>query len=133
MMIRDGWGSTNPVFRHFFTSTFVPEAPQETVASFDELQRIATSPEAAMRLWKMNSEVDATELARKVDAPTLVLHCVGDRVAPIEEGRLMARLIPGAMFVELPGSNHVLIEGTPAFDQFFDAAAAFLAVNNGVA
>jgi hypothetical protein len=50
MMIRHGWGSPNPVFRHFFTSTFIPDAPQEIVASFDELQRIATSPEAAMPL-----------------------------------------------------------------------------------
>jgi pimeloyl-ACP methyl ester carboxylesterase len=133
MMIRDGWGSPNPVFRHFFTSTFIPDAPQEIVASFDELQRIATSPEAAMRLWKMNSEVDATELAKRVHVPTLVLHCVGDRVAPIEEGRLMAKLIPGAMFVELQGNNHVLIEGTPAFDQFFEEAAAFLATHNPVA
>ncbi len=132
-MIRDGWGSPNPVFRHFFTSTFIPDAPQEIVASFDELQRIATSPEAAMRLWEMNSEVDATELAKRVHVPTLVLHCVGDRVAPIEEGRLMAKLIPGAMFVELPGNNHVLIEGTPAFDQFFEETAAFLAMHNPVA
>jgi pimeloyl-ACP methyl ester carboxylesterase len=28
-MIRDGWGSPNPVFRHFFTSTFIPDAPPE--------------------------------------------------------------------------------------------------------
>jgi pimeloyl-ACP methyl ester carboxylesterase len=133
MMIRDGWGSPNPVFRHFFTSTFIPDAPQEFVASFDELQRIATSPEAAMRVWEMNSEVDATELAKRVRVPTLVLHCVGDRVAPIEEGRLMTKLIPGAMFVELPGNNHVLIEGTPAFDQFFEETAAFLATHNPVA
>lgn len=133
MMIRDGWGSPNPVFRHFFTSTFIPDAPQEIVASFDELQRIATSPEAAMRLWEMNSKVDATELAKRVQVPTLVLHCVGDRVAPIEEGRLMAKLIPGAMFVEMQGNNHVLIEGTPAFDQFFEETAAFLALHNPVA
>lgn len=117
-------------FRHFFTSTSIPDAPQEIVASFDELQRIATSPEAAMRLWEMNAQVNATELAKKVRAPTLVLHCVGDRVSPIEEGRLMAKLIPGANFVELAGNNHVLVEGTPAFDQFFEETAAFLAMHN---
>ena len=132
MIIRDGWGSPNPVFRHFFTSTFIPDAPQEIIASFDELQRIATSSEAAIRLWEMNSTLDATEIARKVSVPTLVFHCVGDRVAPIDEGRLMAKIIPGATFVELPGSNHVLIEGTPAFDQFFAEAAAFLAKHNAV-
>ena len=34
-----------------------------------------------MRL-EMNAEVDATELAKRVHVPTLVLHCVGDRIAP---------------------------------------------------
>jgi class 3 adenylate cyclase/pimeloyl-ACP methyl ester carboxylesterase len=129
-MIRDGWGSPNPVFRHFFTSNFIPDAPPEVGASFDELQRIATSPENALRLWEMNAQIDAMELAKQVTVPTLVLHCKGDRVAPLEEGHLMAKLIPGANFVELPGSNHVVLEGTPAFDQFFDEATVFLAAQN---
>ena len=81
----------------------------------------------------MNSKVDVTELAKRVDVPTLVLHCVGDRVVPIDEGRLMAKLIPGAMFVELQGNNHVLVEGTPAFDRFFEETAGFLAMHNPVA
>ncbi|MXN66935.1 alpha/beta fold hydrolase [Stappia sp. GBMRC 2046] len=124
--IEQGWGSPNPVFRHFFTSSFMPDAPPEVASSFDELQRIATSPEAALKLWRMNADVDVTELARKVRVPTLVLHCVGERVAPIEEGRLIARLIPNATFVEVPGNNHVLLEGTPAFDKFFEEVQAFL-------
>lgn len=132
MMIRDGWGSTNPVFRHFFTSTFIPDARQEILASFDELQRISTNSEAAMRLFRMNSEIDARELAKQVRVPTLVLHTVGDRVAPISEGWLMAKLIRGATFVELPGNNHVILEGTPAFDRFFEEAAMFLAKHNAV-
>jgi len=126
-MIRDGWGSSNPVFRHFFTSNFIPDASPEVGASFDELQRIATSPQNALRLWQMNAEIDVTALARQVAVPTLVLHCQGDRVAPLEEGRLMARMIPGAQFIELPGNNHVVLEGTPAFDQFYEAVSAFLA------
>jgi hypothetical protein len=60
---------------HFFALTFVPGAPQEIVASLDELQRIATSPEAALRLWEMNSAVDASKLAKWVHTLTLVLHC----------------------------------------------------------
>jgi hypothetical protein len=99
-MIRDGWGSSNPVIRHFFTSNFIPDALPEVGASFDELQHIATSPATALRIWRMNAEIDATDLARRVKVPTLVLHCQGDRVAPLEEGHLMARLIPGANFVK---------------------------------
>jgi class 3 adenylate cyclase/pimeloyl-ACP methyl ester carboxylesterase len=129
MTIRDGWGSPNPVFRHFFTSNFIPDAPPDVAARFDELQRIATSPENALRIWHMNAQMDGTELAKQVRVPTLVLHCTGDRVVPLEEGRLIARLIPGAHFIELPGNNHVLLQGTPAFDRFFEEATAFLALH----
>jgi pimeloyl-ACP methyl ester carboxylesterase len=129
MTIRDGWGSPNPVFRHFFTSNFIPDAPPDVAARFDELQRIATSPENALRIWHMNAQMDGTELAKQVRVPTLVLHCTGDRVVPLEEGRLIARLIPGAHFIELPGNNHVLLQGTPAFDRFFEETSAFLALH----
>jgi class 3 adenylate cyclase/pimeloyl-ACP methyl ester carboxylesterase len=129
--IRDGWGSPNPAFRHFFTSTFIPDASPEIAVSFDELQRIATSPANALRLWEMNSPVEVTELAKQVRVPTLVLHCTGDRAVPLDEGRYVARLIPGASFVELPGNNHILLAGTPAFDQFFEEATNFLAAHAG--
>jgi pimeloyl-ACP methyl ester carboxylesterase len=130
MMIRDGWGSPNPVFRHFFTSNFIPDASPEVAASFDELQRIATSPENALRLWEVNARIEVTELAQQVRVPTLVLHCTGDRVAPLqEEGREIARLIQGASFVELPGNNHVLLAGTPAFDRFLEEATDFVAAH----
>ena len=131
MMIRDGWGSPNPVFRSFFTSSFIPDAPPEIAASFDELQRIATSPENALRLWEVNAQVEVTELAKQVRVPTLVLHCTGDRVAPLQEGRYIARLIQGASFIELPGNNHVLLAGTPAFDQFIEEATDFIAAHAG--
>jgi pimeloyl-ACP methyl ester carboxylesterase len=129
MIIRDGWGSPNPVFRSFFTSSFIPDAPHEIATSFDELQRIATSPENGLRLWEMNAQVEVTELAKQVRVPTLVLHCTGDRVAPLQEGRDIARLIPGASFIELPGNNHALLAGSPAFDRFIEEATDFIAAH----
>lgn len=125
-MIRDGWGSPNPAFRRVFTSMFMPDASPEEAGRFDELQRVAASPENALRIWRMNAEVEMSDLARRVQAPTLVLHAGGDRIAPVEEGRHMARLIPGARFVELPGDDHVLLPGRPAFDRFVEEAGAFL-------
>jgi pimeloyl-ACP methyl ester carboxylesterase len=79
----------------------------------------------------MTAQVEGTELAKQVRVPTLVLHCNGDRVAPLEEGRDMARLIPGASFIELPGNNHALLAlaGTPAFDQFIEEATNFVATH----
>jgi class 3 adenylate cyclase/pimeloyl-ACP methyl ester carboxylesterase len=130
-MIRQGWGSTNPAYRHFFTSTLMPDATPEQSDNFDELQRISATPANAVRIFEMNAKVDVTDLARRIAIPTLVLHCVGDRMCPLDEGRRIAALIPGARFVALEGNNHVPIEGTPAFDAFVEAVDAFLAEHGG--
>lgn len=127
MMIRQGWGSPNREFRHFFTESFIPDATPEQKAHFDELQRITITPENAARILQMNANVDVSHLAPSVDAPTLVLHCRDDRMVPVREGRRMAATIPNARFVEMEGANHALIEGSPAFTQFFDEIDAFLA------
>lgn len=125
-MIRDGWGSPDPVYRHFFTTTYMPDAPPEEGACFDELQRLSTNPENALRIMEMNAHVDAAACAKQVQAPTLVLHCKGDKAVPAEEGRRAARLIPGASFIELPGNNHCMVGGHPGFQEFFDEAMPFI-------
>jgi 3-oxoadipate enol-lactonase len=40
--------------------------------------------------------------------PTLVVHGLDDRLVPPEHGRELARLIPGARLVEIPGAGHLL-------------------------
>jgi len=130
-MIRNGWGSPNSIYRHFFTSTYIPDAAAEEAESFDELQRVSTNTENALRILKMNAEISAEEVAGAVSAPALILHCSGDRAVPVEESRLAARLIPGASFIELPGNNHILIGGHPGFDEFFDELRPFLREHAG--
>lgn len=125
-MIREGWGSPNPMYRQFFTTGLIPDATSEQAASFDELQRISITPENAERIWDMLAQVEVSDLARRITVPTLVLHCEGDRMAPLDEGRRMAALIPGARFVTLEGNNHVVTEGTPAFDGFIREIETFL-------
>jgi len=126
VMFREGWGSTNPVYRKFFASGFVPDASKDIRDSFDELQRISCSPKNAMRIKEMNSQMDILEIARQIKIPTLVLHIEGDQVVPIEEGQLLAREIPGAQFVKLPGNSHVALESEPCFNLFFDEVHAFI-------
>jgi hypothetical protein len=62
-----------------------------------------------------------------------VLHCRGDRVALLEEGRYMARLIPCASFIELPGNHHALLAlaGTSGLDQFLEEAMNFIIMHDG--
>ena len=108
-----------------------PPTSEEIQHLFDEMQRLSITPENAARINNMNALVDVSELARQVGVPTLVLHCQGDQRVPMEEGRRMAALIPGARFVALEGNNHALIEGTPAFDAFFAETHAFLREHGG--
>jgi hypothetical protein len=46
-----------------------------------------------------------------IRVPALVLHRRGDRCMKLEEGRYLASRIPGAIFVELPGEDHLPFVG----------------------
>ncbi|MGB4952242.1 MAG: alpha/beta fold hydrolase [Rhizobiaceae bacterium] len=128
-MVSSGWGSPSPIYRHFFTSAYIPDATRAEGESFDEMQRISTSPENAMRVMAMNAYMDACKDARTVSVPTLVLHMKGDMAVPISEGREIAREVSGAEFVELPGANHCMIRGHPGFAEFFQEIEPFLKAN----
>ncbi len=125
-IIRAGWGDPNPAYRHMFTESLLPDASPMQKAGFDELQRVACSAETAARINDMNAGVDVTDLARKVNVPVLVMHSENDVRVPLEEGRRLAALIPGARFLTLPGNNHVLVPGTPAFDIFLQEFQRFV-------
>jgi pimeloyl-ACP methyl ester carboxylesterase/DNA-binding CsgD family transcriptional regulator len=126
-LMRIGWGRDNPAFRQLFTSLFIPGGAPEQVQWFNDLMRVSTSPENAVRFRRINSVNDVRDIAPGLQVPTLVLHARDDAVAPFEEGRLLAALIPGAQFVPLEGRNHILLEDEPAWQQFLTAVRGFLA------
>ena len=68
--------------------------------------RASASPGAAHALARMNTHVDVRAALPRVRAPTLVMHREGDRDSSIEEGRYLARHIPGAVFEPLSGNDH---------------------------
>lgn len=126
-LVRLGWGQDNPAFRQLWTTLFMPDATLEQWHWFNDLQRISTSPENAFRLLTEFGNLDVVDLLPQVKVPTLVLHCRDEAVAPFEEGRLIARLIPGARFVPLEGRNHLLLESEPAWPKFVTEVRRFLA------
>jgi DNA-binding winged helix-turn-helix (wHTH) protein/pimeloyl-ACP methyl ester carboxylesterase len=80
-----------------------------------EYLRMGASPGAAVALTKMNAEIDVRHVLPTVRVPTLVIHNRGDLCLKVEEGRYVASRIPGARFVELPGSDHLpFFEGQEA-------------------
>jgi class 3 adenylate cyclase len=74
-------------------------------------QRMASSPGAAIALYRMNIEADVRAALPAVAVPTLVLHRVGDRLIRIGAARYLAEHIAGAKLVELAGDDHLFYLG----------------------
>ena len=125
-LIRMGWGQGQPAFRRLFTTLFMPEATAEQMEWFDELQRVTTEPEMAVRIRHERNHDEVVREARQVVSPTLVVHARDDALAPASEGRLLATLIPEARFVALESRNHILLAEEPAWEQFRSELRAFL-------
>jgi pimeloyl-ACP methyl ester carboxylesterase/class 3 adenylate cyclase len=72
--------------------------------------RMMGSPGAVAAIGRMNSEIDVRHILRSIRVPTLVLHRLEDHL-PIDNARFLAREIPGARLVELPGGPHMTFHG----------------------
>lgn len=102
-----------------------PFAVHGTTARFGEwLRPFVTTNESSLATRR------ASYASLKV--PALVIWGARDSLTPIEQGRDLARLIPGASLTELPRAGHIpAIEDPAAFDQalllFLDANVSHLA------
>ncbi|MEM7303778.1 MAG: alpha/beta fold hydrolase [Pseudomonadota bacterium] len=125
-LVRVGWGGDNPAFRQAYTSMFVPGGTKEQHDWFNEMQRLAASPENAWRILDSFGDIDVRPLIADVEVPTLVTHSRGDQVVFMEAGRQFAVNMPNARFVALESDNHVLLEDEPAWLVFKREVRAFL-------
>jgi pimeloyl-ACP methyl ester carboxylesterase/DNA-binding CsgD family transcriptional regulator len=125
-MAQLGWGRENHAFMQVWASLFQPGGGIDHLRSWTELQRQAISAEDVCSFMNTTFHVDVREAARRVKCPTLVIHATGDRVAPVEEGRLLGGLIPGARFIELDSENHMPLPEEPAWADFFEQVQDFL-------
>jgi pimeloyl-ACP methyl ester carboxylesterase/DNA-binding CsgD family transcriptional regulator len=121
-----GWGRDDPAYRQFFTTQFIPDSTLEQQHWWNELQRVTISPANAARFMRATGEMDVTELALRVSCPVLVTHSKSEARVPLEEGRTIASLIPGARFVPIESRNHVLLEHEPAWQRWLEEVRAFL-------
>jgi class 3 adenylate cyclase/pimeloyl-ACP methyl ester carboxylesterase len=68
-------------------------------------RQAATRAGFRRQLESLNS-LDTTGLPQQITAPALVTHTTGDRVFHAGHGRQLAKLIPGARYIEFPGPDH---------------------------
>jgi class 3 adenylate cyclase len=89
-----------------FVELFAPSHP-EAADFFARIHRSSASPAMAAQLFEMFLDIDVRAVLPTIHVPTLVLHRHGDRVVNRRAGEELAREIPGARYVELPGIDHL--------------------------
>jgi pimeloyl-ACP methyl ester carboxylesterase len=126
-MARGGWVPDRAVFWRAFLSFWLPTGSPEEIQSFIDLQRVSISAENTLKPRMAVDDIDIVELLPKVTAPTLVFHCMNDKLVPFDQGRRLAASIPNARFVALDSANHALLSREAAWEKFAGGMEEFLA------
>jgi pimeloyl-ACP methyl ester carboxylesterase len=76
-------------------------------------RRLQASPATAQAIYRTLGATDVRHVLPSIQAPTLVVHRQGSYSARVEHGRYLAKHIPGAKYVELPGEDLFWWPATP--------------------
>lgn len=115
------WGSGQSV------PFFVPSRVNDPAFQhwFARFERLGASPAAVTAYMRMNSQIDISDIISTIRVPTLVIHRAQDVTINVEGGRFLAEHIPGARYLEVPGSDHPPMFGDNA-NEIADAIQEFL-------
>jgi len=107
-MIEYSWGSGD-----MNLETLVPSKANDPkfMSWLANYFRSGASPQAAMKLTKMNTQVDIIDILNYIKVPTLLMQRTNDVDVKIEEGRFIAERIKNSKFVELDGDDHLFWAG----------------------
>jgi class 3 adenylate cyclase len=100
-VIENHWGEGR------FMSFFAPSRAADPAFArwWLRFERACMSPAMARKMLELNTQIDLRGLLPAIRVPTLVLHQRENPLIPIESGRELADLIPGARFVEAGGTD----------------------------
>ena len=130
-MMATGWDDPYPSLRDLLAHLIVPAASEEDRRQYAEDMRQIISPENMARFRQAFDAIDVTHLLSDVTAPCLVLHCGGDRLQPVEQGRAFAAGLPDARFIVYESANHAPTENDPAWPLMKREIQEFLAAYAG--
>jgi len=91
---------------------------------FGKLQTAAMTPRDAVAFMRVGHDIDVRDVVPTVRVPTLIVHRVDDPICHVENARYLAANIPGARYVELPGSLHIPWAGS--YDEILAEVREFL-------
>jgi pimeloyl-ACP methyl ester carboxylesterase len=80
------------------------------VRRFSAIERASASPGSILKLMSADYANDVRHLLPAIQAPTLILHRVEDALVPVRAGRYLSKTISGAKYVELPGTDHMVLD-----------------------
>jgi pimeloyl-ACP methyl ester carboxylesterase/AraC-like DNA-binding protein len=69
--------------------------------------RSGASPSAALKLTKMNTDVNIVDVLRFINVPTLIMQRTKDIDVKVEEGRFIADRIQNSKYIEFDGEDHL--------------------------
>ncbi len=119
-LIQATWG-TGDVFAALNPS--VADDPS-ALQAWGRFLRLSASPAVSAAVVRMIFELDIREILPTIGAPTLVVQRSGNPLFPAEAGRDVARRIPGAKYVEVPGEDYGFAVGD--VDVVIDEVEEFL-------
>ena len=108
-VIENHWGEGN------LLTLFAPERAKDPSFAdwWTRFERSAVSPAMARQVVALNMNTDLRAVLPSVRVPALVLHQSDNSLVPVALGRETASLIPGARFMEFPGTD---VYGWPGAD-----------------
>src|SRR5215510_9059919 len=89
-----------------------PSADQDEVRVLTRVFRYGASPGTFEALDRMDMAIDVRDVLPVVSAPTLVVNQHANPWVRPEHGRYLAQHIPGAVYAELDGDEHMLTAAT---------------------
>ncbi|HEY1591660.1 MAG TPA: adenylate/guanylate cyclase domain-containing protein [Solirubrobacteraceae bacterium] len=100
-LVENHWGEGR------FVSLFAPSRADDPsfVEWWTRFERACVSPSTARKLIELNFSADLSGVLPAIRVPTLVLQQRDNPLASLQAGIEAAALIPGARFVEAPGSD----------------------------
>jgi class 3 adenylate cyclase len=84
-----------------------PNATEEEIEALARYFRVGGSLGARMALARMNMGIDVRDVLGTIRVPTFVLHSERDPWVSVDQGRFLAKRIPGSTYVELDGDMHI--------------------------
>ncbi len=103
------WGEPDPQI----VQTLAPSSADDPslVTWFARNQRLAASPREARTIGQAVARQDVRALLPAIHVPTLVLHRPAEHNIDVRHSRYLAKHIPGARYVELPGEDSLPFVG----------------------